>query len=86
MNKKYSQWGILWRSNNWLDGETEHLIFDPETGLPRLFRVREKARQYARDHYGYIRKRKDLHDEPHGWKYPTVVRVDIKYSYWGTGL
>lgn len=70
-------WGCLWRSENKLDGRTEHLIYDGMC-LPVLFRKRREAREYIKQKYGYIRTREDLREEPHGWMMPIVVKVKIE--------
>jgi len=72
---KWIGWGVIWRSEDRLDGKREHLLF--ENRLPRLFFTRREAREYAEKRYGYIRKRKDLRDEPHGWKMPVAARVAV---------
>jgi hypothetical protein len=42
-----------------------------------LFRTRQKAREYINEKYGYIRTRPDLRVEPHGWRIPTAIKVDV---------
>ena len=69
------RWAIQWYSRNRLDGETRHFMWG--CGFPLLFRTREKAREYISDHYGYIRTRQDLRSEPHGWRLPRAVRVEV---------
>lgn len=49
-------------------------------GMPLLFHTRREARQYRDKHYGYIRHRKDLRQEPHGWRLPVPVRVHVTLS------
>ena len=75
MNRTH--WAIKWRSSSLLDGKQEHLICAPELGLPLLFRTRKDARWYREAVYGYIRERIDLQSEPHGWRMPTVVAVNV---------
>lgn len=70
-------WGILWRSENRLDGKREYLMND-DICLPLLFRKRRAARDYIKKHYGYFRERPDLIAEPHGWKMPIAVKVKIE--------
>ena len=67
------RWGALWHSNNKLDGVTEHLCCDDL--LPALFLSRRKCREWIKTKYGYIKTRKDLRAEPHGWSVPRPVRV-----------
>lgn len=70
-------WGALWRSNSYLDGGLRtHIINGPDC-LPVLFRTRIAAREYIDKHYGYIRTRPDLQEQPHGWRIPVPVRVKI---------
>lgn len=68
-----SRWGLLWRSHSKLEGTTEFLIY--QDLMPALFLTRKEAREFADEHYGYIRTRADLRAEPHGWKMPIPVRV-----------
>lgn len=77
VERKKHRWGILWRSDNRLDGRTRRLLYDPKYGLPVLFKTRKEAQTYVEERYGYIRHRKDLHEEPHGWKLPQPVKVNI---------
>ena len=70
-----SAWGAMWRSSNRLDGVTRHLLC--ENCVPKLFVTRADARQWIEEHYGYIRRRGDLKQEPHGWQMPVAVRVCI---------
>jgi hypothetical protein len=70
------QWAVLWRYENKLDGAQEHLIYD--YGVPKLFPTRRQARYYIANGYSYIKTRPDLRAEPHGWKMPIPVRVEIK--------
>ena len=73
---KSQWWGILWRSENLHDGKQRHLMGDG-SHLPRRFRTRAEARQHVREEYGYIATRKDLRVEPHGWRMPEIVRIEI---------
>ncbi len=68
-------WGGLWRSKNIQDGVREHLLY--ENRLPVLFRTRQEARIYIQKRYGYIKKRKDLRTEPHGWRLPIPIRLTV---------
>jgi hypothetical protein len=72
-----SFWAVRWRSENSLDGRREHLMWD---GHPHvvLFRSRAACRSSIRERYGYIAARPDLRQEPHGWRTPTPVRVNIQ--------
>ena len=68
-------WGALFQSENQLDGRHKHIIND--RGLPVLFRTRREAREWIVEHYGYIKVRKELRAEPHGWLMPRAVRVRV---------
>jgi len=78
-------WGILWRSESQLDGKDEHLIGTWPYGAPiqyqgyntAVFRTRDDARKFLQEHYGFIKNRPDLRKEPHGWKMPKIVKVDV---------
>lgn len=70
------KWALLWHSENKRDGVREYIIRDGCT--PVLFSTRAKAREYAQVRYGYITHRKDLRNEPHGWRMPRPVRVRIE--------
>jgi hypothetical protein len=68
-------WGVKWRSDNKLDGKQEYLLsYDC---LPLLFLTRDDAREYIWEKYNYIKTRKDLQEEPHGWKMPIPVKVKV---------
>jgi hypothetical protein len=76
-------WAILQASDCKLDGQRQwlagHMFSDRPLGPAHwaLFHTRREARSYVREHLGYIAKRPDLRAEPHGWKIPKVVRVEI---------
>jgi hypothetical protein len=76
-------WAIESRSDNWLDGLTSHLVRDWMTHTDgirnqvKLFDTRQLARTWNEKVNGYIRYRPDLLNEPHGWKMPRVVRVEV---------
>ena len=67
--------GALWRSENKLDGKREYII--REKAYPKLFRTRAECREWIKQGYGYIADRPDLQAEPHGWKMPIPVKVEI---------
>jgi len=78
------KWAIKWRSKNKLDGDCSHLIGFPQrfpankSGYTTMcFETRQLARDYVNRHYSYIKGRKDLKEEPHGWKMPKVVKVSV---------
>ena len=45
--------------------------------MPRIFRTRKQANDFIREKYGYIAVRKDLRNEPHGWRLPKAIKVTI---------
>jgi len=73
-----SAWAALFRTVNKLEGArcsiTHHYC------IPALFRTRKEASIFIEKEYGFIRRRKDLQDEPHGWIMPIPVRVNITYK------
>lgn len=74
-------WAVKFRSNSRLGGYHEYFLrFKFGDITPALFRNRKEARSFAREKYGYIRKRRDLRREPHGWLSPQIVKV--KFELW----
>lgn len=73
-----TRWAALWVSDSSLDGRREHIICND--CLPLLFLTRDACRAHIQKHYGYIARRKDLRDLPHGWRMPRVVRVKVSLS------
>ena len=69
-------WGAQWNSKNLLDGERSYLLH--ENLLPVMFKTKYKCNEWIKNKYGYIAKRKDLRAEPHGWRMPKPVKLDIK--------
>ena len=76
--RSWKGWAVLWRSENKLDGLQEHFEF--ESCLPKFFRTRKEGRLWVSEKYGYIKDRKDLQEEPHGWKMPKVLRVQVRIT------
>ena len=74
--KPFIRWGAMWHSSNRLNGVTEHLIC--MDCVPVIFGTRQQARGYIESLYGYIKTRKDLRVEPHGWRMPRPVRVEVR--------
>lgn len=80
-------WAVKWREDSWLDGKSEYLIGRFGSGgkipdilsgyITMVFKTREQARKFVKRKFGYIRKRPDLRREPHGWKMPVVVKVNV---------
>jgi hypothetical protein len=75
MEKVLRRWAVLWNQRNQA-GVTRHFMM--ENCVPVLFRTRKEARSWAQKHFGYIRNRFDLRREPHGWKVPLAVKVEVK--------
>lgn len=73
VRQEIKRWAVKWRQDNELDGNREYYLCN-ENGYI-LFKTRFLARQYIADNYGFIRRRQDLQEEPHGWKMPIPVRV-----------
>lgn len=46
--------------------------------MPRLFLTRRACREWIERTHSYIKHRKDLREEPHGWRMPVPVRVVIQ--------
>lgn len=69
------RWAVEWHSKNRLDGETRYFMWAGET--PLLFRTRARARAHIVEEFGYIKTRLDLQAEPHGWKMPRAVKVEV---------
>lgn len=69
-------WAAKWSQNNELDGHRENLIWHKL--MPALFRSRQACRDFIEQEFGYIRNRPDLRAEPHCWRMPRAVKVDIK--------
>lgn len=68
-------WAALWKSKNRLDGVTRYIIY--KDCKPVLFMTRKEARGWINKNYGYIKTRKDLRAEPHGWRLPEAIKVKI---------
>ena len=47
-----------------------------------VFQTRADCRKHIQEHYGYIKHRKDLQAEPHGWKMPRPVQVTVAIQRW----
>jgi hypothetical protein len=76
MNKMVNLWVAEWHSRNRLDGDTRHIIYD-DNCLPDLFRTRKVCREFIKNKYGYIAERKDLRQEPHGWRMPQARKAIV---------
>jgi hypothetical protein len=71
-------WAAKWYSKSKLSGESIHLIYDTSTGVPALFRTRQQCRDFIRANYEYIKRDKSLREEPHGWRMPKPVKVEVR--------
>jgi hypothetical protein len=81
-------WAVKWRSENRLDGKRENLVgrffggaVDPPAHMKgytlTVFESRDSAREFIKSEFGYIAARPDLRCEPHGWRRPVVVKVEV---------
>jgi hypothetical protein len=74
-------WAPKWSQTNELDGHREHLMIWHRHGIggtyPTIFATRRECRAYIESEYGYIRGREDLRREPHCWRVPQAVRVQL---------
>ena len=81
------KWAVKWRSDNRLDGKRERLVGVYRQGCEvpyymsgygiAVFKTRELARTFMREHYGYISGSPALRREPHGWMAPQIVKVVV---------
>ena len=76
MDDDLTAWAIEWRSENRLDGRQRGLTWPQGRGI--LYDTRRDCREAIKKHYGYIRQRPDLRAEPHGWRMPVAVRVEVR--------
>lgn len=72
----FVRWALIAGYKNKLDGTINCFIC--EYCQPKLFSTRKDAREYANRKYGFIKTRKDLREEPHGWRFSRVVKVRIE--------
>lgn len=77
MARMTALWGLQWYSRNRIDGVTRHLLWDGPA-QPLLYSTRREARADALKRWGFIRGRSDLRAEPHGWRLPRPVRVEVR--------
>jgi len=68
-------WAGQWYSHNRLDGVKRHIFY--ENYLPVVFRTRRECREWIEERYGYIKDREDLRREPHGWRLPRAVKIEL---------
>lgn len=76
-------WAIRWRTHDWEallgkyhDYNNKFYIPDSLNGYTvMVFPTRQKARDFVKKHFAYIKNRPDLQTEPHNWKMPKVVKV-----------
>lgn len=79
MKTEIMRWGAMWHSKNRLDGLREHILFTDDC-KPALFHTKAEAMSYIKLKYGYIAKRQDLREEPHGWRVPKPVKLKISFK------
>ena len=73
------KWGLEWYSKSKKFGVRRHLLY--ENYLPKMFYTRKEAVERANMEFGYIKIRKDLRAEPHGWRMPRPVKIiSIEYK------
>ncbi len=72
MKKSITRWALFWNQK----GVKPSILF--ADGMPQFFFTRDKAREYNRQRYGYIKDRKDLRTYPHNWRMPKPVKVKIE--------
>lgn len=80
MIKRRSEcWAILWRQTDLnLRGADSYLIGDADQfGKTRLFKTKKEAQENIKANFGYIAKRKDLRQRPHGWRMPVPIKVAV---------
>lgn len=79
MNKIYlKRWGVKFHSKNKLDGIRSFFVF--ENYFPVLFFTKREAMEYIKGRYGYLKDRKDLRQEPFGWRMPKPIKITIEIS------
>ena len=65
-------WAIEWR------GKERHLQHQwDDSGRHLLFKMRRACRELIESRYGYIKRRPDLRQEPHCWRMPRAIKVQI---------
>ena len=79
---KIQRWAVLFRTRS-RTAPAEHFLC--ERGVPVLFRTRQEARKWEKEHCSYIRERRDLRAKPHCWRIPTPVKVLITVEQTGGG-
>lgn len=72
-----ADWAAEWYSKNLLDGINRHLLRNGDC-IVQMFKTRRETREFIKREYGYIKHRKNLRSEPHGWRSPRPVRVEVK--------
>jgi len=78
MTKPWTAWGVRWESKNAIDGVQRYLIGSCGVPpIPLMFETKRECLEYIKANYGYIRTRKDLRDEPHGWRVPKAIRIEV---------
>lgn len=75
LDRVVPRWSVMWKSKNMVDGQRQYIMW--HHGQPLLFTTRAGARAWIEENYGYIKTRQDLRVEPHGWRLPEAVKVDV---------
>jgi hypothetical protein len=74
-----TRWAVVWRVKQ--EGCRRYIhatyMYDPNTGLPYLFKTRRQANEFINTRWGYIRDREDLRTPPHSWRIPLAVKVTV---------
>ncbi len=80
-------WAIQWRQENKLEGKISYLLgryyarsHNNDGSNTLIFRTRKNARTFIEKRFGYIKNRPNLKIEPHGWKMPRVVKINIHFK------
>ena len=76
-----NKWGVLQRrSDKCIDGPSERIMTVLPWSFwgPVVFQTRREAREWIKQHFGYVAKRNDLRESPHGWLVPIPVKIEIE--------
>jgi len=73
------RWAVLWRQKGSIDGDIERIQwgYGGDRQAPYLFRTKKDCAVFIKERYGYIAKRKDLREYPHGWRMPKPIKVRV---------
>jgi hypothetical protein len=79
-------WAAEWHSHNKLDGDQRWLMCKPVPPYVMLWKTRRECAAWIHETHGYIASRHDLRVEPHGWRMPRPVKVDVRIAKAGGKL